>query len=115
MLAQIELGVSHRLRLRRVGTIGFASARTGWLVIAAAIERLANRIYPKSAHATARFFLSAGYSLVAIDVALVPHLSGAVIEHTLPTVVAARRNNDDRARIGFSLGTLWRLYRRFVP
>ena len=51
--------------------------------------------------------LGTGHCHVAIDDTLVPHSSGAIVEHHLPAVLAARRNDDDRAGVLFRYGNRW--------
>src|SRR5581483_10782204 len=71
-------------------------------IVTAVVERLADRIHAQGTHAATLLLLRAGDRFVAIDVTLLPHSSGAVVEHQLPAVLAARRDDDKCAGISLA-------------
>src|SRR5215510_601449 len=84
-------------------------------VVADVVERFADRIHARRTHADALILFQRRNRFVTIDVTLVPHFSGAVVDHPLPAIFAARRHDDDRAGVVLGIAALRRLRRSFLP
>jgi len=97
------------LKIRRAGYANrkFRPRANPWkLIVAAVVECLADRIHAQRAHADALIFFTLGDCLVAVDVTLVPHFPRAIVDHPLPALLAAHRDDDDGAVVMLDIKTL---------